>query len=80
MNRRALSLAALATLLAFPLPAEAPRSLKPEDLFSLGPRGELVVLESSVRQPEEISAVEAGSLRRLTRVNDKFLSNYGTDH
>ena len=42
--------------------------------FSVGPRGELVVLESSVHQPAEISAVEGGSLRRLTRVNDEFLA------
>jgi len=42
--------------------------------FSVGPRGELVVLESSIHQPAEISAVEGGSLRRLTRVNDEFLA------
>lgn len=42
--------------------------------FDVGPRGELVVLESSVHQPAEISAVEGGSLRRLTRVNDEFLA------
>ncbi|HSF38234.1 MAG TPA: S9 family peptidase [Thermoanaerobaculia bacterium] len=42
--------------------------------FDVGPRGELVVLESSVHQPAEISAVEGGALRRLTRVNDEFLA------
>lgn len=42
--------------------------------FDVGPKGELVVLESSVHQPAEISAVEGGSLRRLTRVNDEFLA------
>lgn len=42
--------------------------------FDVSPQGELVVLESSVHQPPEISAVEGGSLRRLTRVNDEFLA------
>lgn len=42
--------------------------------FDVGPKGELVVLESSVHQPAEISAVEGGSLRRITRVNDEFLA------
>jgi dipeptidyl aminopeptidase/acylaminoacyl peptidase len=42
--------------------------------FSLGPKGEIAVLESDPTHPGEISAVETGgSLRRLTRVNDDFL-------
>jgi dipeptidyl aminopeptidase/acylaminoacyl peptidase len=42
--------------------------------FDVGPKGELVVLEGSFHQPAEISAAEGGALRRLTRVNDGFLS------
>jgi len=41
--------------------------------FDVAPDGGMVVLESSVHQPPEISAVETGSLRRLTRANDDFL-------
>jgi dipeptidyl aminopeptidase/acylaminoacyl peptidase len=38
-------------------------------------RGEVVVLESTPRQPFEVSALEAqGRLRRVTRVNDAFLA------
>ena len=41
--------------------------------FDVGPAGEVVVLESSVQQPAEISAVARGGLVRLTRANDAFL-------
>lgn len=42
--------------------------------FSLGPQGEIAVLESDPTHPGEISAVEPkGGLRRLTTVNDDFL-------
>lgn len=41
--------------------------------FATGPKGELAVLESRTTYPAEVSAVDAGSLRRLTRVNDDFL-------
>jgi dipeptidyl aminopeptidase/acylaminoacyl peptidase/tetratricopeptide (TPR) repeat protein len=41
--------------------------------FDVAPGGEIVVLESSVHQPPEISAVAGTSLRRLTRANDDFL-------
>ena len=42
--------------------------------FDLGPKGEIVVLESQVDRPEEVSAAgPAGTLRRLTHVNDDFL-------
>ncbi len=41
--------------------------------FDVGPRGDLVVLESSPSQPAEVSTVAGGSLTRLTTVNDAFL-------
>ena len=42
--------------------------------FDVGPQGEVAVLETSVHQPAEVSAVTgAAGLRRLTRVNDEFL-------
>ncbi len=41
--------------------------------FSVAKDGTIVVLESSPHQPPEISVVEGGSLRRVTRVNDEFL-------
>ncbi|MFL6197395.1 MAG: S9 family peptidase, partial [Thermoanaerobaculia bacterium] len=41
--------------------------------YSVGPKGEVAVLESTHRYPAEVSAVEGGSLRRLTTVNDEFL-------
>ncbi len=41
--------------------------------FAVAKDGTTVVLESSPHQPAEISAVEGGSLRRITRVNDDFL-------
>ena len=41
--------------------------------LDVAPGGEVVVLESSVHQPPEISAVAGGVLRRLTRANDDFL-------
>jgi dipeptidyl aminopeptidase/acylaminoacyl peptidase len=45
------------------------------EAFSIGARGELVVLETSVHQPSEISRVETGgTLARVTRTNDAFLS------
>jgi dipeptidyl aminopeptidase/acylaminoacyl peptidase len=43
--------------------------------YAIGPAGELVVLETSVHQPSEISRVEpGGALVRLTRANDAFLA------
>jgi dipeptidyl aminopeptidase/acylaminoacyl peptidase len=41
--------------------------------FDVAPGGGIVVLESSVQQPPEISAVAGSGLRRLTRANDDFL-------
>ena len=45
--------------------------------YSLGPKGEIAVLESTPQRPYEISAVDpngaGGSLRHLTTVNDEFL-------
>ncbi len=41
--------------------------------FDVGPGGEIVVLESTVHQPPEISAVAGSGLRRLTHANDEFL-------
>jgi len=41
--------------------------------FDVAPGGQLVVLETSPHQPPEISAVEGGGLRRLTRANDERL-------
>jgi len=43
------------------------------EAFDVGPAGEVVVLESSVQQPPEISAVAGSGLVRLTRANDGFL-------
>ncbi|HYO16670.1 MAG TPA: S9 family peptidase [Thermoanaerobaculia bacterium] len=41
--------------------------------FDLGPKGEKVVQETTFHQPAELSVLEDGALRRLTRVNDEFL-------
>jgi dipeptidyl aminopeptidase/acylaminoacyl peptidase len=42
--------------------------------FDLGPRGEIVVLESQFDHPAEVSTAGAGgTLRRMTHVNDEFL-------
>jgi dipeptidyl aminopeptidase/acylaminoacyl peptidase len=41
--------------------------------YDLGPKGEIVALESTPQRPFEISALAAGSLRRLTTVNDELL-------
>ena len=41
--------------------------------FDVAKGGAIVVLESSVHQPPEISAVASGGLQRITRVNDEFL-------
>jgi dipeptidyl aminopeptidase/acylaminoacyl peptidase len=41
--------------------------------FDVGPKGEIVVLETSPWQPAEVSAVSGGNLTRLTTVNDAFL-------
>jgi dipeptidyl aminopeptidase/acylaminoacyl peptidase len=41
--------------------------------FDVAPGGQVVVLESSVQQPPEVSAAEGGALRRLTHANDTFL-------
>jgi dipeptidyl aminopeptidase/acylaminoacyl peptidase len=41
--------------------------------FDVAPGGAIAVLESSVHQPPEISAVAGTGLRRLTRANDDFL-------
>lgn len=48
--------------------------LEVED-HDLGPKGELVVLESRSTRPGEVSAVDGSGreLRRLTRTNDEFL-------
>jgi dipeptidyl aminopeptidase/acylaminoacyl peptidase len=43
--------------------------------FALGPKGELVVLESQPDRPYEISIVGASGLRRLSHVNDDALKN-----
>ena len=43
--------------------------------FDVAKDGALVVLESTPQQPAEISAVERGRLRRITRVNDAFLKD-----
>ena len=42
--------------------------------FDVGRRGELVVLESSVHQPYEISRLDGEELARLTRANDEWLA------
>ena len=41
--------------------------------FELGPKGELVVLESQTDHPEEISLVTPSGLKRLSHVNDEVL-------
>jgi len=41
--------------------------------FDVAPGGAVVVLESSVQQPPEISAVTGGRLQRLTHANEDFL-------
>ncbi len=41
--------------------------------FDLAPGGAVVVLEASVHQPPEISAVSGSGLRRLTHANDEVL-------
>ena len=41
--------------------------------FDVARGGEIVVLETSVQQPPEISAVAGSGLRRLTHANDAFL-------
>jgi len=41
--------------------------------FDVGPRGELVVLESPLERPQEVSALVDGTLTPLTRVNEVFL-------
>lgn len=41
--------------------------------FDVAPGGAMVVLESSVQQPPEISAVAGEGLQRLTHANDDFL-------
>lgn len=41
--------------------------------FAMGPKGELVVLESQPHVPPEVSAVTPTGLRRVTTVNDAFL-------
>ncbi|HEY4591152.1 MAG TPA: S9 family peptidase, partial [Thermoanaerobaculia bacterium] len=41
--------------------------------YALGPKGQIVALESTPQHPFEISAFEGGSPRRLTTVNDDFL-------
>ncbi|MFQ5744163.1 MAG: S9 family peptidase [Acidobacteriota bacterium] len=42
--------------------------------FDRGPEGEIVVLESQLNYPPEISRAEGGSLTRITHVNDAFLA------
>lgn len=41
--------------------------------YDLGPKGELVVLETQATYPAELSVFDGRELRRLTRVNDEFL-------
>ncbi len=41
--------------------------------FDVGPKGELVVLESTTQRPNEVSVVEGSGLRALTKVNDELL-------
>jgi dipeptidyl aminopeptidase/acylaminoacyl peptidase len=41
--------------------------------FDVGPKGELVVLESTPQRPSEVSVVEGGALRPLSHVNDDLL-------
>ncbi|HSS48382.1 MAG TPA: S9 family peptidase, partial [Thermoanaerobaculia bacterium] len=41
--------------------------------YDVGPKGELVVLESTPQRPSEISVVAGGTLRPLSHVNDDFL-------
>lgn len=43
--------------------------------YDIGPKGELVVLESQYQYPAEISAVTATGLRRITTTNDAFLKD-----
>jgi dipeptidyl aminopeptidase/acylaminoacyl peptidase len=43
------------------------------EAFDVGPASEVVVLESSVQHPSEISAVAGSGLVRLTHANDEFL-------
>ncbi len=43
--------------------------------YDLGPKGELVVLESQPQYPAEISAVTPAGLRRVTTTNDAFLKD-----
>lgn len=42
--------------------------------FDVGPRGELVVLESQPHYPPEVFAVRDGGLTRVTHVNDELLA------
>jgi dipeptidyl aminopeptidase/acylaminoacyl peptidase len=48
--------------------------------FDVAPGGEVVVLETSVHQPPEISAVSGSTLRRLTHANDDFLKTIALGH
>ena len=41
--------------------------------YDIGAKGEIAVLESQLDYPEEVSALAAGGLRRLSHVNDDFL-------
>lgn len=41
--------------------------------FDVGPRGEVVVLESQPHQPAEASLAAGAALKRITRTNDGFL-------
>jgi dipeptidyl aminopeptidase/acylaminoacyl peptidase len=41
--------------------------------YELGPKGEIVAMESTPQRPFEIAAFEGGTPRRLTMVNDEFL-------
>jgi dipeptidyl aminopeptidase/acylaminoacyl peptidase len=41
--------------------------------YELGPKGEIVAMESTPQRPFEIAAFEGGAPRRLTTVNDDFL-------
>jgi dipeptidyl aminopeptidase/acylaminoacyl peptidase len=43
--------------------------------YDIGTKGEIVVLESQLDYPEEVSALATAGLRRLTHVNDDFLKS-----
>jgi len=42
--------------------------------YDLGPAGQIAVLETVTSRPSEVSVLTGGSLKRITKVNDEFLS------